>query len=157
MAQTTHDIEIRVEPPEGEDARRLLQALEGEKIDREDSYDPDRAVRVSSEELMPPQGAFLVAYHQGRAVGCGGVRRLGPDVAELKRLYVDPSARGLGLGELMMDAMEDAARLAGYHTVRLDTDPCLEEAQKLFARRGYRQIPPYNDNPNVSAWWEKDL
>jgi N-acetylglutamate synthase-like GNAT family acetyltransferase len=153
----TEEIEIRVEPPEGPDAERLLTALEREKVERVDDWDTENAVRMASEELIPPQGAFLMAYHRGRAVGCGAVRRLGPDVAELKRLYVDPDARGLGLGERMMQAMEDAARVSGYTTVRLDTDPCLEEAQILFEQRGYRQIPPYNDNPNASAWWEKDL
>ncbi|HWH15623.1 MAG TPA: GNAT family N-acetyltransferase [Miltoncostaeaceae bacterium] len=153
----TDTIEIRVEPPETAEARRLLEALEREKVERVEDWDLDNAVRVASEELMPPHGAFLMAMHGGRAVGCGAVRRLGPDVAELKRLYVDPDARGLHLGERLMEAMEDAARASGYRTVRLDTDPCLEEAQGLFARRGYRQIPPYNDNPNASAWWEKDL
>ncbi len=153
----TETIEIRVESPDGPDARRLLGALEDEKRHREDDWDPGVAVRVASEELMPPQGAFLVAYHRGRAVGCGGVRRLGPGLGELKRLYVDPAARGMRLGERLMEAMEDAARASGFRTVRLDTDPALREAQALFARRGYRPIPPYNDNPNVSAWFEKDL
>lgn len=153
----TDQTEIRVEPPEGRDARRLLASLEREKIRRTGGWDPEGAVRIASEELMPPQGAFLVAYQDDRAIGCGGVRRLGPDVAELKRLYVEPGARGLGLGERLIAAMEDAARASGYRTVRLDTDPSLDEAQRLFARRGYRRIPPYNDNPNVREWWEKDL
>ena len=151
------DIEIRIEPPEGEDARRLLGELEHEKVDRSDDWDLGAAVRVSSEEVMPPYGAFVMAYHGGRAVGCGGVRRLGPDVAELKRLYVDPEARGIGLGDRLMQAMEDAARASGYRTVRLDTDTRLSEAQALFRKRGYRTIPAYNANPNASAWWEKDL
>jgi GNAT superfamily N-acetyltransferase len=85
------------------------------------------------------------------------VRSLGDEVGELKRLYVDPRARGSGAGMALMSAMEDAARRAGHRVARLDTDPSLEEAQELFERRGYRQIPPYNDNPNAGAWWEKDL
>lgn len=112
---------------------------------------------LAPEELEPPDGAFLIAYHRGCPVGCGGVRRLGDNVAELKRLYVDPDARGLGLGQLMMEAMEDAARRIGYTTVRLDTNRALEEAQHLFAALGYRSIPAYNDNPNAEAWYEKDL
>lgn len=60
------EIEIRIEPPEGRDARRLLHALEREKIHRTDDWDPHAAVRVASEGLMPPQGAFLMAYHDGR-------------------------------------------------------------------------------------------
>lgn len=151
------DIEIRVEPPETPEARRLLDAQEREKIDRTDDWDPAAAARIASEELMPPDGAFLVAYLHGNAVGCGAVRRLSPELAELKRLYVDPAARGSGLGDRLMGAMEDAARAAGYRTVRLDTDPALEEAQGLFRRRGWRRIPAYNDNPNATAWYEKDL
>lgn len=151
------DVVIRIEPPEIPEARRLLRAQEQEKIARTADWDPEVAARVASEELMPPHGAFLVAYRGDRAVGCGAVRRLGPDVAELKRLYVDPAVRGSGLGDRLMDAMESAAVAAGYRTVRLDTDPALEEAQGLFRRRGWRPIPAYNDNPNATAWYEKDL
>jgi GNAT superfamily N-acetyltransferase len=151
------DIVIDVEPPDEPDGQRLLQRFEQEKLEREDDYDIENAVRLASEELMPPDGAFLLARHEGRAVGCGGIRRLGPDVGELRRLYVAPEARSLGLGRLLFEAMEEAARRIGYRTVRLDTNPALEEARVMFEELGYREIPPYNDNPNAGVWYEKDL
>ena len=152
-----HVIEVRVESPEGPDARRLLEALETEKAERYPHWDSDVALRVTPDEMLPPQGAFLIAYHEGRAVGCGGVRRLEPEVAELKRLYVAPEARKLGAGLALMEQMEDTARKLGCTVARLDTDPALQEAQRLFERLGYRQREPYNENPNAGAWWEKDL
>ena len=151
------EIEVRVESPEDPDASRLLEALEAEKAERYPNWDAEVAMRVNPEEMTPPQGAFLVAYHEGRAVGCGGVRKLSPEVAEMKRLYVAPEARKLGAGLALMRAMEDAARESGCTVARLDTDPALQEAQRLFERLGYRQTSPYNDNPNAGAWWEKDL
>jgi GNAT superfamily N-acetyltransferase len=151
------DIVIAVEPPDAADARRLLQRFEEEKREREDHYDAENAVRLAPQELMPPSGAFMIARHEGRAVGCGGVRRLGPDVGELRRLYVEPEARSLGVGRLLFEAMEEAARRIGYRTVRLDTHPALREAREMFEELGYREIPPYNDNPNAGVWYEKDL
>jgi GNAT superfamily N-acetyltransferase len=151
------DIVIAVEPPDEADGRRLLRRFEEEKREREDDYDVENAVRLAPQELMPPSGAFLVARLEGRAVGCGGVRRLGPDVGELRRLYVAPEARSLGVGKMLFEAMEEAARRIGYRTVRLDTNPALREAREMFEELGYREIPPYNDNPNAGVWYEKDL
>src|SRR5688572_15916691 len=101
------EIVIAVEPPDTPENRRLLERFEEEKEAREDDYDPENAVRLAPEELMPPTGAFLVVRHEGRAVGCGGVRELGPDVGELRRLYVAPEARSLGLGRQLFEAMEE--------------------------------------------------
>jgi GNAT superfamily N-acetyltransferase len=151
------DVVIAVEPPDAPASRRLLERFEEEKKEREDDYDEQNAIRLAPEELMPPGGAFLVARHQGRPVGCGGVRELGPDVGELRRLYVAPEARSLGLGRRLFEAMEEAARRIGYRTVRLDTHPALEEAREMFEELGYREIPAYNDNPNAGVWYEKDL
>ncbi|MDX6645066.1 MAG: hypothetical protein QOK40_793 [Miltoncostaeaceae bacterium] len=151
------DIVIAVEPPDEPDSRRLLDRFEEEKREREDAYDEDNAIRLAPQELMPPDGAFLVARREGRPVGCGGVRRLGPDLGELRRLYVAPEARSLGLGKMLFEAMEEAARRIGYRTVRLDTNPALREAREMFEQLGYREIPAYNDNPNAGAWYEKDL
>jgi GNAT superfamily N-acetyltransferase len=148
---------IAVEPPDAPESRELLRRFEDEKLEREDDYDRENAVRLAPQELMPPTGAFLVARLEGRPVGCGGVRQLGEDVGELRRLYVAPEARSLGLGRQLFEAMEEAARRIGYRTVRLDTNPALREARQMFEQLGYREIPPYNDNPNAGAWYEKDL
>ena len=151
------DIVISVEPPDAPESRRLLERFEAEKREREDDFDEAGAIRLAPEELMPPTGAFLVARYRGRAVGCGGVRRLGPDLGELRRLYVAPEARSLGVGRWLFEAMEEAARRIGYRTVRLDTHPALTEARQMFEELGYREIPAYNDNPNAGAWYEMEL
>jgi GNAT superfamily N-acetyltransferase len=93
----------------------------------------------------------------GRAVGCFAVRVIGPGVAELKRMYVRPEARGSGLGRVLLAAAEERARELGCGTVRLDTAAPLTAALRLYRARGYRDIPRYNDNPSATHWLEKRL
>jgi GNAT superfamily N-acetyltransferase len=151
-------IEIRVESPDGPEAVRLLEALEREKEERyPEGYDPGRTPDDVPEELTPPEGAFLVAYLDGAPAGCGGVRRMGEEVGELKHLYVATEARGSGLGRRLLEAMEDAARRSGYRTVRLETHPALGEALHLYEEAGYRDTARYDDNPYARRYLEKDL
>ena len=109
------------------------------------------------EEFSPPHGVFLVARRDGQAVGCGAVRALDADQAEIKRMWVDPAARGLGIGRGLLSELEAAAGRLGAHTVRLDTAAYLTEAIPLYRSSGYTEIPPYNDNPYAAHWFEKDL
>jgi GNAT superfamily N-acetyltransferase len=152
------DITIRVEPPDSPSAARLLEALAAEKAERyPEGYDEDRAPDEPLEELVPPEGAFLVAFLDGAPAGCGGVRRMGPEVGELKHLYVAPDARGHGLGRRLLEEMEAAAARIGYRTVRLETNPELGEALHMYEEAGYRETAPYDDNPYASRYLEKDL
>jgi putative acetyltransferase len=109
--------------------------------------DFDREVAHLGEMYGPPDGALFLATLHGTPVGCVGVRRLDHRTCEMKRLYVRPPGRGHGLGRsLALQAMA-AARAAGYEAMRLDTLPSMHEAQALYEQLGFRDVPPYRDNP----------
>jgi ribosomal protein S18 acetylase RimI-like enzyme len=94
-------------------------------------------------KYAPPAGALLLAG----CAGVVGVRPLGDGIAEMKRLYVAPAARGRGLGRALALAAIDAARGAGHRAIRLDTFESMAEAIQLYRTLGFREIPPYYDNP----------
>ena len=110
----------------------------------------------------PPSAAdvavVLVARDpSGEAVGCGALRPLGDDVAEIKRMYVVPELRGRGVARALLRALEDAAREMGYARARLDTGPKQPHAEHLYRSAGYTAIHNFNDNPVASYWGEKSL
>lgn len=111
----------------------------------------------SSAGMAAPDGAFLLARVDGRAVGCVGVRWLDDRVGEVKRMYVAPPGRGLGLGRALLAAAHEAIRASGRGTSRLDTRGELTEAIGLYRASGYREISRYNDNPYAQQWFEADL
>jgi ribosomal protein S18 acetylase RimI-like enzyme len=95
----------------------------------------------------PPSGALLLARAaDGTALGCVGLRAMtDAGCCEMKRLYVAPAARGLGLGRALMDAAVDAGRRLGYRELRLDTLPTMTEAIAMYRRAGFTPIAPYYD------------
>lgn len=150
---------IAVEPPASLDARACVAAYVRELGLRfEEGFDPGNGNPTPDDEaLTPPAGCFLVARLDGRAVGCGALRRLAPGVGEIKRMWVAPEARGLGLSRRLLGALEDQARGLGLSRVRLDTNRSLSEAQSLYRSAGYREIARFNDNPYADFWFEKAL
>jgi GNAT superfamily N-acetyltransferase len=102
-------------------------------------------------------GRVLLALRDGAPVACGTVRRCGAGIGEIKRMWVEPTARGQGLGRRMLTQLEQLAGAQGLVAVRLDTNAALVEAIALYDRSGYRRIPRYNDNPYADAWFEKIL
>ena len=106
-----------------------------------------------------PQGALLLALIDGEVAGCCALRPLTsvdyPNAAEMKRLYVRRPYRGLGLGRQLAEATLDAARVAGYHSVLLDTLDDMESARALYVDLGFSSIPPYYHNPIAGAHYLK--
>jgi GNAT superfamily N-acetyltransferase len=152
-------MEAQVEIRRGDDpdALALVAAMEAEVVSRFGPVRSDRTSTVEASELGPPGGAFVVLTVDGRAVAGGGVRRLEDGVAEIKRMYVLPEARGQGLGRVLLRALEAAAAELGYDRVRLDTAEELSAAIGLYRAEGYEAIPDYNGNAYASFWGEKRL
>ncbi|QCD60555.1 GNAT family N-acetyltransferase [Streptomyces hawaiiensis] len=108
-------------------------------------------------DLAPPGGRLLVARYGGEPAGSAGVRQLDGTTAELTRVFLHPSMRGRGGAPLLVRAAEDAARALGAARIILDTRGDLVEARGLYARLGYRETGPHNDNPYAEHWFSKDL
>ena len=107
----------------------------------------------------PPEGRLLIAYLDGEAVGCAALHKLEDGICEMKRLYVRPNARGQGIGRKLSEQIIAEARLIGYRRMRLDTIATqMQTAVALYRAQGFREIPPYRDNPILSAlYMERDL
>jgi len=151
-------VEIRVADPAGAEAQACIGAYLDELDARfETGFDAARSVSANPHELVPPQGVFLLAWLEGAAIGCGGLKVAGDGTGEIKRMWVAPDARGLGVAQRLLDALEGHAQALALSRVRLDTNRTLVEARALYARNGYRDIPAYNDNPYADHWFEKRL
>jgi GNAT superfamily N-acetyltransferase len=120
-------------------------------------WTPEVGPGMTARDVEPPNGRWLVAYRNGRAVGCGGVKRIDERTAEIKRIYVTPEARGIGVARELLSSLERAAKHAGYQLVRLDTGPEQHPSVKLFRSSGYEPIADYNGNPVAAYWFEKQL
>lgn len=105
----------------------------------------------------PPLDVFVLARLDGATVGCGGLRSLADGVDEVKRMWVDPTRRGLGLGGRLLEHLEELAAARGADVVRLDTHGSLTEAIAMYERHGYARVERYNDNPYAQLFFEKAL
>lgn len=114
-------------------------------------------ISATAAEMSPPRGGFVVARDSGRPVGCGGFKRIGEGVCEIKRMYLRPASRGTGLGRELLAAIEAEARRAGFTLARLDTGDRQPAAERLYLRAGYREIDDYNGNEVARHWYEKEL
>jgi DNA-binding MarR family transcriptional regulator/GNAT superfamily N-acetyltransferase len=149
---------VGLEPASSPDAHWCLSEYFRELAERFDfGLQPNKGADVSEAEMTPPDGWFFLARLDGRAVGCGALRRLGRNVGEVKRMWTAPDARGLGVAKRILTTIEASAREAGLTTLRLDTNRALTEAQALYRKLGFTEIGRYNDNPYADHWFEKRL
>jgi DNA-binding MarR family transcriptional regulator/GNAT superfamily N-acetyltransferase len=149
-------VTISTEPEDSRDAVACVAAYYRELAARfEGGFDPDGGGYAGK----PAQagGVFLIARLDGMAIGCGGLKPFDASTGEIKRMWVAPDARGLGLARRLLEVLEQEARTAGMTRIVLDTNRSLAEAQSLYRKAGYREIPRYNDNAYADFWFEKAL
>ena len=150
-------VEVRRVRGDDPEARALVAAMEAWVTENFGPTTPDRTSTVTLEEMAPPDGAFVILYEDGEPVAGGGLRRLENDVAEIKRMFVEPAARGRGHGRRVLSELEAVAVELGYRRLRLDTAQSMTTAIALYRGAGYRDIPDYNGNSYASYWGEKAL
>ena len=151
-------VEIDVVDPAHRDAQLCVREYFAELGRRFDmGFDPALSIPVELDELRPPAGLFLVAALRGEPVGCGALRFHGDQPAELKRMWVAESARGLGIGRRLLDELERRAAAGGARVIRLETNGALTEAIGLYRSAGYREVDAFNAEPYAHHWFEKQL
>ena len=149
---------FEVTPPLDPDAQQAMAAYFAELDERfPTGFDPGDAARADAGALAPPTGVLLLARRDGHTVGCGGLQRLSDETAEVKRMWIHPDWRGLGLARRLLAELEGHARRLGHRRVVLDTNAELAEAMALYESSGYGSVERYNDNPYAQRWYAKDL
>ena len=155
-------VEIAPADPAGREARYCLEQYFAEidarftggfDLDRDRSHDGSH----DAFDFGPPRGCMLVARLFGEPMGCGALRLQEPGIGEIKRMWISPRARGLGLGRRLLSELERVAARRRLRAIRLDTNESLTEALRLYRSAGYREIPRFNDNPYAHHWFEKAL
>lgn len=151
-------VRVNVVDPERPDAQFCLRAYFDELRRRFDAgFDPGLSISADADELRLPAGAFLLAALRCEPVGCGALKLHGDDPAELKRMWVADTARGLGLGRRLLAELERVAAANGATVVRLETNRSLREAIGLYRSSGYREVAAFNEEPYAHHWFEKWL
>jgi DNA-binding MarR family transcriptional regulator/predicted N-acetyltransferase YhbS len=151
-------VEVAPEDPAGAAAQACLAAYFAEIDERfEQGWDQSVGIRLEPTDMAPPRGLILIARLDGQPVGCGVLWHHGGGIADAKRMWVAPRARGLGLGRRLLAELERHARDAGVRTLRLDTNRALTEAIGLYRAAGYEEIERFNEEPHAHHWFAKSL
>ncbi len=151
-------LRIEAVDPESAEARWCVEQYFTELATLfEDGFDPAQAHPVDPRDLRPPRGVCLVAESNGVLVGTGSLKPLEPTIGYIKRMWVSPEARGLGLGKRILSELEDWARRLEYTHVRLETKRELERAIAMYRNRGYVEIERFNEELYGDFWFEKAL
>ena len=148
-------VEVGSEDPDSDAARHCLASYFAELDERFDTgFDLGR---YTGEEPAEAGALLLVARLRDEPIGCGVLQPHGAEAPEIKRLWVAPAARGLGVGRRLLSELEARARERGASVVRLDTNRRLREASSLYRSAGYTEIGRFNANPYAHHWFEKRL
>ena len=147
---------ITPERPDTVDSQALIAELESELAP---FYPSESRHGYSVERLRAEAVAFFLIRADGVPAGCGGVKLVGTEYGEVKRMYVRPQFRGLGLAALMLDHLADYAQRHGVRVLRLETGIHQQAAIRLYEGMGFQQIPPFGEykaDP-LSRFYEKRL
>lgn len=155
---TASTVQVQVTHPQQPSARFCLGEFTAELHERFDhGFDPAKSSSVDDHEITPPAGVLLVATLHGEPVACGAVKLHGDGYAEIKRMWVSPAVRGLGVGRRVLGELERFAVRHGAQTARLETNRRLTQAIALYRGHGYREVDPFSDDPYTDHWFEKIL
>ncbi|PZP41659.1 MAG: PadR family transcriptional regulator [Azospirillum brasilense] len=144
--------------PRREAARHCLGEYYAELGRRfEKGFDVSLSRDPEAGDMMRPRGSFLLAMSDGLPLGCVGLKGTDKEWAEIKRLWVSPAARGLGVARRLMETAEATARELSIAVLRLDTNRALPEAMQLYRSTGWTEIPRFNDDPYPDTFFEKRL
>ncbi|MFD8613643.1 GNAT family N-acetyltransferase [Streptomyces sp. NPDC059631] len=144
--------------PDHPDAAHCLRACFAELRERFDTgFGPARSLLPDAGELRPPLGLFLVARLHGEPVGCAGLKLPPGAPAEIRRMWVSPGVRGLGLGRRFLAELEARAARHGRDLLRMDTNRALGAARSLYHSYGFREVPAFNGEPYAHHWFEKTV
>jgi GNAT superfamily N-acetyltransferase len=153
------DLEIRRSDLTAPDAVRLIAALNAELM----ALFPEAGAThfaLAAEQVADGDGAFLIAYVDGTAIGCGAIRRIDRSTVEMKRMFVEKPHRGRGIGRALVTSLEDEARRLGASRIVLETGSRLPAAMALYRRMGYSAIPLFGEylaSPETSRCFGKTL
>jgi GNAT superfamily N-acetyltransferase len=147
---------ITPERPDTADAQTLIEELEGELAPL---YPSESRHGYSVEKLLAEAVAFFLVREDSALAGCGGIKLVGTEYGEIKRMYVRPQFRGLGLARLMLNHLADYAQRQGVYVLRLETGIHQRDAIRLYEGMGFQQIPPFGEyqaDP-LSRFYEKHI
>jgi DNA-binding MarR family transcriptional regulator/GNAT superfamily N-acetyltransferase len=151
-------VQVRVGDPAGSAAQLCLRSYFAELGSRfEAGFDPDASLPAAAADLAEPAGLLLLAQIHDETIGCGALKFHGTGPAELKRMWVAASARGLGVGRRILTELEHRARQRGVTVIRLETNRRLTEAIGLYRSAGYAEVAAFSDEPYAHHWFEKHL
>jgi len=151
-------VKIAVADPTSPDARWCFEQYFAELGERfEAGFDPTLSISAQAHELMLPAGLLLIAHLREEPIGCGALKLHENAPGGIKRMWVAPRARGLGLGRRLLEALERSAREVGVAVLHLETNRTLIEAIQLYRDCGYQEVEAFNNEPYAHYWFEKRL
>ena len=155
---TAAGVEITSVDPEHPDAQYCLAEYVAELNRRSTrGFDPSVGATALPHEVRRPAGEFFVAYLHSEPIGCGAVKHDPNAPAEIKRMWIAPQARGLGLGRRLLETLEACAKAGGARVAHIETSAVLTEALSLYRCTGWVEVPPFNDEPFADHWFKKEL
>ncbi len=152
-----HRVTFATEAADTVVSQQLQAAFFAEIGSRYPGWEPGHSQSAEASDFSPPAGAWIVAYLDGVAVGCGGIKGSGNGIAEIRRVFLNAYARGHGIGRALLLELETQADRLGFERCRLTTGDRQPEALSLFRSAGFVEISAFNNNVFSRHWMEKRL